>query len=210
MWKVEGRGLRKTITVLAIASVAAGGLYFTRSQWLPALGQAVVSVPADAGPPVRADAVLIPAADDVCNEMCTEVLSQAASLTEAGCAESLFMSCGEAYGISDCELAQTTLEKLGQKVAIRPVRMSLRPDKEEAELALRELKRAGVGKVIALVPNYKTRRLGARYRALATTYGMEVRILPSACKLFDVRDWWKTRGSQKLIAFELSRRVWGF
>jgi hypothetical protein len=200
----------RKLTVVLVAVCAAGLAAFVfRSWWLTEVGYALTGRPGQK-PGIRAEAILLPTADQLISDSCTSVLAQAVSLSEGYGRAPIYMTCTTWYGVTKCELAIAAAARDGKTIALREIETSELPDKEEAELALRKLREAGIARVAVILPACKAGRLGTWYQEVASKTGMEARIVPSACGEFDARTWWKDRQQRKLAAYELVRWIVGY
>jgi hypothetical protein len=177
--------------------------WFGRGVWLSFLGQYLVGTKGESKS--GADVVVVPAADYIRADVNTGTLEHAATLLREGRVRQILMSCAEAYGVSECELAEKALRDRGYpQTRIEWLRTERLPDEVEADLAIRHLKDSGNKSAIILLPNYKARRLGQLYRRLGAQDGIEVAVWRQA-GAFDPQRWWKSREGQKRFVEELMR-----
>jgi hypothetical protein len=173
-----------------------------REAWLSALGRYLAET--RGGLPV-ADVVVVPAADDIRADVSIETLQEAAGLVRAGRVQHFVMSCADVYGVSECELAQRSLQDRGYPgTKIDWLRTERLPDEMEAAKTIQELSERRFKSAIVLLPNYKARRLGGTYRRIATHFAIEVNVLGQT-REFDPQRWWRSREGQKRFAEEFLR-----
>jgi hypothetical protein len=134
-----------------------------------------------------------------------ETLEEAVRLLRTGTVKHIVMSCPDAYGVSECELAETALRDRGYLEArIEWLRTERLPDEMEADKAIRWLRERGARSAIILLPNYKVRRLGGVYRRLGAQSALDVNVSRQNGE-FDPQRWWRSREGQKRFAEEFMR-----
>lgn len=176
--------------------------WFGRTLWLSALGRYLADTH---GALSVADAVAIPAADYIRADVSIETLEQAARLVREGRVRRILMSCADAYGVSECEIAEKALRDKGYLEArIEWLRTEHLPDEAEADLVIRRLKDTDNKSAIILLPNYKERRLGRVYRRLGARNGIAVGIWGRRAE-FDPERWWISQEGWKRFAEEFVR-----
>ena len=194
---------RRLKLCLASLVLIVGIAWFGRGVWLSFLGRYLVDTSGELKS--GADFVVIPAADYIRADVTTATLEEAVRLLRQGRVRHIVMSCAEAYGVSECELAQKALRDRGYPEArIEWLRTERLPDEVEADLAIRYLKSNSSKSAIILLPNYKARRLGHVYRRLGARSGIEVDVMRLGGE-FDPEKWWRSREGQKRFAEELVR-----
>lgn len=196
--------MRRLVVVLFVLAVLAAAVGLGRDVWLTFLGASLIQT--DGAPTSAAQVLVIPAADYIINDTSTPSLRHAANLVAQGTARSILMSCPDWYGVSVCELAQATLAQQGfPDIKIQPLHLDLLPDDLEAGLILSHLSKSRLKTAILMLPNYKTRRLGALYKKLARQHGITVFVVVSPSTDFNPNNWWLTRKSRKLFYYETTR-----
>jgi hypothetical protein len=196
--------MRRLTVVLFVLAVLAAAVWLRRDLWLTFLGGSLIRT--DAEPTSAAEVLVIPAADYITNDTSTASLRYAARLVVQGRAGSILMSCPDWYGVSVCELAQATLAQQGfSDIKIQPLHLGPLPDDLEADLLVSHLSKSRLKTAIIMLPNYKTRRLGAVYRKLARQHGIAVFVAASPSTDFNPNNWWLTRKSRRLFSYETTR-----
>jgi hypothetical protein len=191
-------------TKLCFSSLALlGTAWFGRNIWLEALGQYLTATDVESSS--NADYAVVPAADYVRADVDKETLKEAVRLLHTGSVKHIVMSCPDAYGVSECELAEAELRDGGYpRVRLEWLRTTNLPDESEADLVLRWLTERDAKSVIVVLPNYKARRLGAAYVRRGAQSGIQV-TLACQSREFDPERWWKSREGQKRFAEEFVR-----
>jgi uncharacterized SAM-binding protein YcdF (DUF218 family) len=179
-----------------VAVLAAGVLAYP--VWLAALGDYLVK----AGPPVKAEIVVVPAGDAFGNR-----ILKAGELIRAGFAPYALVSgpSGE-YGFYECDLAIPFAVRHGfpKEFFIRFPNQS-RSTREEARDMVPELRRRGIHRFLLVTSDYHTRRAGRIYREIAPDLEMHVVAAPD--RAFTAGGWWHTREGRKQFAFEWIKTV---
>lgn len=202
LWPLGKVGMSSRLKVcLASLVLIAGIAWFRREVWLAFLGQYLVGT--NGAVPSGGDVVVVPAADYIQADVSAGTLERAAKLLHDGRVKHILMSCGEFYGVCECELAEKALRDRGYRDArIDSLSTPRIADEVEADLALRHLKDSGNKSAIILLPNYKAWRLGRVYRRIGAKDGIEIAVWPQT-GVFDPERWWKSREGQKRFFAEL-------
>lgn len=179
--------------ILASAVVLLLAGYLARGPMLTALGSYMVQ----AGPPMKADIVLVPAGDFAGNR-----IRKAAELVRQGFASQVLVS-GPAgmYGSYECDLAIAYAVNAGfpESYFIHFENHAL-STREEAEVIVPELRRRGIQDVLLVTSNYHTRRAGYNYRRIAPDLNFNVVAVKDPD--FTPETWWHSREGQKRFLYE--------
>lgn len=174
------------------------GLIAARSLWLRAAGSFLVN--ADA--PARADMIVVLAGDQFGNR-----ILKACELMREGYAPKALVSgpcC--TYGRPESEPAIEFAVRNGCP-AERLISFPLDANNtiEEADKTVREMRRLGVRKFLAVTNNYHTRRTRKAYARFAPAD--DFRVIAAPDKYFEPDGWWEARQSQKIFFLEWSKTL---
>jgi uncharacterized SAM-binding protein YcdF (DUF218 family) len=181
--------------VLAAAAVLA---VLFRGPLLGALGSFLVS----AGPPQKADIVLVLAGDQAGNR-----ILKAAELVREGYAPQVLVSGpGGNYGFYECDLAIPFAVKAGypESYFLR-FEHNARSTLEEAQAAAPELRRLKATRVLLVTSDYHTRRAGNVFRTTLPEFTFYV--VASRDRDFSADGWWHDREGRKIFFLEWSKTV---
>lgn len=184
--------------------------------WIGASGAALVAVIAfhsailglmgdylvQAGPPSKADIILVLGGDPSGNRIIT-----AAQLVREGYAPRVLVS-GPAgnYGYYESELEIPFAEKRGYPASyFVAAPNTARSTREEARDMAPELRRLGAKTVLLVTSDYHTRRAAGIFRAEAPDLTFYVVAAPD--EHFSPHAWWRDREGRKVFAFESIKTV---
>jgi len=183
---------------LLIIFLLAAALGLTHSFWLGALGGFLVR----ADPPAQADYAVVLAGDGHGNR-----IIMGAELVRRGFVRKVLIDGPEGYyGVAECDLALNFAMKKGypEEYFIK-LPMKVTSTREEAEVAIAELRRLGARSFLLVTSDYHTRRAGRTFRALAS--GLDMRVIAAPDRYFRANSWWQNREAQKIVYFEWSKTV---
>ncbi len=178
-----------------MAAVAAALAIF-HAQWLPLLGQFLVTAEA----PRKADAIFVLGGDHF-----GERIIHAAQLVRQGYAPKVYVS-GPA-GIFDhyeSDLSIEFAQKRGYSdVPFVPLQNECKSTRDEAERYMPEFRSLGFKHVLVVTSNFHTRRAGRIMR----TAGAEpaIHMIAAPARDFRPEDWWRRRQDQKTLFMEWSK-----
>jgi len=181
---------------LAILVLAIGAVVF-RTAIFTALGDYLVK----AGPPQKADIVLVLAGDSTGNR-----ILKAAELVREGYAPKVVVSGpGEQYDLHECDLEIPFAVRRGYPESyFLHYEMEAHSTKEEAEVDVPELRRLGAKTVLLVTSDFHTRRATKIFRRTAP----DLTFYPVAAPtLYFDGGWWKNREGQKTFANEWMKTV---
>ena len=186
---------RKAATfVLAILALLA----LTRTYWLSAMGSFLIR--ADA--PAPADYAVVLAGDATGNR-----ILEAAQLVRRGLARKALVDGPDCcYGNNESDLAVRFAVKKGypEDYFLRfPIEAS--STRQEAALAVAELRKLGARSYLLVTSDYHTRRAGGIFRRLNGELRMLVIAAPDIHFHFD--SWWRDREAQKIVYMEWSKTI---
>jgi uncharacterized SAM-binding protein YcdF (DUF218 family) len=166
--------------------------------WFGAMGSFLVS----AGPPVKAEIIVVPAGDGHGNR----ILKAGELIREGYAPEALVSGPGGNYGFHECDLAIPFAVKYGfPKEWFTPFPNDTRSTYDEAQAIVPELRRRHIHRFLVVTSDYHTRRAGRTYRAVAPDLEMHVVAAPDYA--FTAHGWWHTREGRKQFAFEWIKTV---
>lgn len=166
---------------------------------MAALGNFLV----DAGPPVKADMILVLAGDHYGNR-----ILKAAELVKQGFAPRALISGPKncCFGVYESELAIAFAVRHGYPESyFIPVPNPGLSTAEEARYMIAELRKHNARRVDVVTTNFHTRRAGRIYRALAPD--LEVHMVAAPDEFFTPDGWWKTREAEKTFVQEWAKTV---
>ena len=195
------RRSRTKISLLALAILLAAGV-LARSLWLPALGYALVH---DDGP-AKADLVVVLGGDYYGRR-----ILKGAELVRQGYAPAALVS-GAAgfYGAYECDLAIPFAVRHGYPPEyFIPFPNQALSTREEASLALPELRRRNVRSFLLVTSDYHTARAARLYRAAsrAAGGGPVMRVVAAPDEFFRPDSWWRSRQAQKTVFAEWCKTI---
>ncbi len=188
---------RSRIVWLSVASLALLTILL-RGAILAALGSYLVK----AGPPQKDDVAFVLAGDPSGNR-----ILKAAELARKGYVPKVIVS-GPAgqYGWYECDLAIPFAERAGFPASyFVHFEHHGQSTMEEARLAIMELRRMGVKRVMIVTSDYHTRRTGKIFRALAPDLTFDVVAAPDVN--FSAGGWWHLREGRKTFVLEWTKTV---
>jgi len=186
---------------LALAILLAAGV-LARSLWLPALGYALVH---DDGP-AKADLVVVLGGDYYGRR-----ILKGAELVRQGYAPAALVS-GPAgfYGAYECDLAIPFAVRHGYPPEyFIPFPNQALSTREEASLALPELRRRKVRSFLLVTSDYHTARAARLFRAAlrAAGGGPVMRVVAAPDEFFRPDSWWRSRQAQKTVFAEWCKTI---
>ena len=195
------RRSRTKISLLALAILLAAGV-LARSLWLPALGYALVH---DDGP-AKADLVVVLGGDYYGRR-----ILKGAELVRQGYAPAALVS-GPAgfYGAYECDLAIPFAVRHGYPPEyFIPFPNQALSTREEASLALPELRRRNVRSFLLVTSDYHTARAARLFRAAlrAAGGGPAMRVVAAPDEFFRPDSWWRSRQAQKTVFAEWCKTI---
>ena len=199
---MERRRRSKTgIFVLALAVLLAAAA-LARSWWLPALGYALIH---DEGP-AKADLIVVLAGDPYGLR-----ILKGAELVRQGYAPAALVS-GAAgfYGAYECDLAIPFAVRHGYPPEyFIPFPNQALSTREEAGLALPELRRRNVRSFLLVTSDYHTARAARLFRAAlrASPGGPAMRVVAAPDEFFRPDSWWRSRQAQKTVFTEWCKTI---
>lgn len=174
------------------------GLVLTREAWLRAAGSFLV----EADAPARADMIVVLAGDQYGYR-----ILKACELIRQGYAPKALVSgpcC--TYGRPESEPAIEFATRNGCPAEwLVSFPLDAGNTIEEAEKTVRELRRRGVRKFIAVTNNFHTRRTRRAYARFAPKD--DFRVVAARDRFFNAEDWWRTRQAQKVFFLEWSKTL---
>lgn len=189
---------RLIAVLVSSAIVVAIVLYACAGLWLPALATFLI----DAGPPHKADMVVVLAGDPSGNR-----IIKAAELIRDGYAPKALVSGPDnQYGCTEDQYAIAYAERKGfPRSWFIGLPNHSRSTEQEADIIVPELRKRNV-RSIDLVTSYThTRRAGNAYRKRLGDIRLYVVAAPEP--EFTAREWWKQREGRKAIFFEWTKTI---
>jgi uncharacterized SAM-binding protein YcdF (DUF218 family) len=173
-------------------------LVLFHAQILAALGNFLVK----AGPPQKADAIVVLAGDGFGRRIVT-----AADLVKQGYAPQALVSGPNGnYGNHECDLAIPFAVKAGYPESyFVHVEHSGRSTEAEARAVAEKLRAMGAKRVILVTSDYHTRRAGKIFRKAAPDFEFFVVAAPD--EFFDANNWWRNREASKIFLLEWMKTV---
>jgi uncharacterized SAM-binding protein YcdF (DUF218 family) len=189
------RIFRRSALILAVAVVL---LLIFHSAILAAFGRYLV----EAGPPEKADIIIVLAGDGFGHRILT-----AGELVKEGYAPNALVSGPDGnYGVYECDLAIPFAVRAGDpESSFTHFEHHGRSTAEEAQIMVKKLREAGVKRVILVTSNFHTRRAGNIFRRTAPEIRFFVVAAPD--EFFKPDDWWHTREGSKRFALEWMKTV---
>lgn len=186
---------RKSLLGLALAAVL---VYAGRQPLLTGAGSYLVQ----AGPPVKADIVLVLAGDGRGGR-----IVKAAELVRDGFAPNVLVSGPDGnYGLHECDLAIPFAVKAGYPESMfLHFENSARNTRDEARQAAAQLRKMGVHRVLVVTTDFHTRRAGRMYRSEAPD--LEISVVAAKDMYFSPDGWWHNREGQKTALYEWMKTV---
>jgi len=186
---------------LVLAILLAAGV-LARSLWLPALGYALIH---DDGP-AKADLVVVLGGDYYGRR-----ILKGAELVRQGYAPAALVS-GPAgfYGAYECDLAIPFAVRHGYPPEyFIPFPNQALSTREEASLALPELRRRNVRSFLLVTSDYHTARAARLFRAAlrAAGGGPAMRVVAAPDEFFRPDSWWRSRQAQKTVFTEWCKTI---
>jgi uncharacterized SAM-binding protein YcdF (DUF218 family) len=172
--------------------------YGTRSLWLPWIAESLV----DAGPPHRADIVVVLAGDYSGNR-----ILKGAELVRSGFSPKVLVSGPkEEYGHSEDELAIPFAVDRGYPESyFVGFPNGGKSTAEEADRVVAALRNMKVRSINLVTSDIHTRRAGKAYRSRAGDIAVYVVAAPSP--QFTPQNWWKDREGRKAVFLEWTKTV---
>ncbi len=191
-------GVRKKQAAVVVALLAVLLALLFASPILGAMGDFLV----EAGPPEKADVVLVLAGDSSGNRIHT-----AAQLVREGYAPKVLVSGPYGvYGYYESELAIAFAEKEGFPASyFVSVPHHALSTKDEAQVMIPEVRKIGAKTVLLVTSDYHTRRAGKIFRAAAPDLKFYVIAAPD--EYFSPHGWWKNRQGRKVFVIESMKTV---
>jgi uncharacterized SAM-binding protein YcdF (DUF218 family) len=185
----------KLVLGVALAAVL---LFAAREPILVATGSYLVQ----AGPPVKADMVLVLAGDGRGNR-----ILKAAQLVRDGFAPKVLVSGPDGnYALHECDLAIPFAVKAGfPESYFLHFENDARNTRDEASMAVGALRKLGVHHLLLVTSDYHTRRAARMYRAEAPD--LEISVVAAEDKYFSATQWWRNREGQKTALYEWMETV---
>ena len=183
---------------LVILALAVALLVLFHTPVLAALGNFLVK----AGPPQKADVVLVLAGDGFGRR-----ILKAGELVKQGWAPNALISGPNGnYGSYECDLAIPFAVRAGYPESyFIHLEHTGRSTEEEAYVAAAKLRTMGVKKVILLTSNYHTRRSGKIFHRVAPDIDFFVVAAPD--EFFKPDTWWRDREARKIFLYEWMKTI---
>ena len=183
---------------LVTIALAAALLILFHTPVLAALGNFLVK----AGPPQKADVVLVLAGDGFGRR-----ILKAGELVKQGWAPNALISGPNGnYGSYECDLAIPFAVRAGYPESyFIHLEHTGRSTEEEAYVAAAKLRTMGVKKVILLTSNYHTRRSGKIFHRVAPDIDFFVVAAPD--EFFKPDTWWRDREARKIFLYEWMKTI---
>jgi uncharacterized SAM-binding protein YcdF (DUF218 family) len=155
-----------------------------------------------AEPPTKADAIVVLAGDSRGNR-----ILKAAELVKQGYAPKAIVSGPDGtYGFYECDLAIPFAVKAGYLESyFVHLENRARSTREEAHVAVAELRRMGVHRVLVVTSDFHTRRAGRMYREEAPD--LEIHMVAAPDTYFSADGWWHNREGRKTLFLEWSKTL---
>lgn len=172
--------------------------YAGRQPLLAAAGSYLVQ----AGPPVKADIVLVLAGDGRGGR-----IVKGAQLVRDGFAPKVLVSGPDGnYGLHECDLAIPFAVKAGYPESIfQHFENDARNTRDEAHQAAEQLRRMGVHHVLLVTTDFHTRRAGRMYRSAAPD--LQISVVAARDEYFSPDGWWHNREGQKTALYEWMKTI---
>jgi uncharacterized SAM-binding protein YcdF (DUF218 family) len=181
---------------LLLAAIASGPFW-----WMPRLGAALIR---DEGP-AKADAAVVLAGDPY-----GQRLLFAADLARQGYIRQVIVSGPRYFDIYECDIAiQFAVRKGHPREWFVPLPNDSLSTREEAVVALTELKRRGTGSFLLVTSDYHTARAARIFRGAMRKIGYEprMRVVAAPDQWFGAASWWKSRQGLKMMFMEWSKTL---
>jgi uncharacterized SAM-binding protein YcdF (DUF218 family) len=187
--------LRAAALTIGVAVVL---LIVFHSVVLAALGNFLVK----AGPPEKADAIVVLAGDGFGHRILT-----AGDLIKQGYAPKALISGPDGnYGIYECDLAIPFAVRAGDPESyFGHLEHHARSTSDEAKVVVNQLRKMGVKRVLLVTSNFHTRRAGKIFRRTAPDLDFIVVAAPD--EFFKPDSWWHDREASKIFVYEWLKTV---
>ena len=183
---------------LVLLALAVALLVLFHTQVLAALGNFLVK----AGPPQKADVVLVLAGDNFGRR----ILAGAELVKQGWAPKALISGPSGNYGYFDCDLAIPFAVKAGYPESyFIHLEHTGRSTEEEAYAAAAKLRTMGVKRVILVTSNYHTRRSGKIFHRVAPD--IEFFVVAAPDEFFKPDTWWRDREARKIFLYEWMKTV---
>jgi uncharacterized SAM-binding protein YcdF (DUF218 family) len=191
----SSRGLVRFAAVILALALAA---WLFSSQILFAIGSLLVN----AGPPVKADAVVVIGGDWKGNR-----ILKGSELVREGYAPRLFASgSGGMYGYLEADLAiQYAVSKGYPRQTMTALPYPALSTLDEARADIRELRARGIHRYILVTSDFHTARAGRIFRHEGPDLDLHVVAAPDPD--WNGGSWWMSREGRKLLFFEFTKTV---
>jgi uncharacterized SAM-binding protein YcdF (DUF218 family) len=189
---------RLIAVLVSSAIVIAVVLYASAGLWLPAVATSLI----DAGPPHKADMIVVLAGDPSGNR-----IIKAAELIRDGYAPKALVSGPDnQYGCTEDQYAIAYAERRGfPRSWFIGFPNHSRSTEQEADIIVSELRKRHVRSIDLVTSDTHTRRAGNAYRRRMRDLQVYVVAAPEA--EFRPREWWKQREGRKAIFFEWTKTI---
>lgn len=189
------RILRATALTIAVAVVL---LLVFHTAVLAALGNFLVK----AGPPEKADAIVVLAGDGFGHRILA-----AGDLIKQGYAPKALISGPDGhYGVYECDLAIPFAVRAGDPESyFTHLEHHARSTTEEAIVVIQKLREMGAKRVLLVTSNFHTRRSGKIFRRMAPDLDFIVVAAPD--EFFKPDSWWHNREASKIFVLEWMKTV---
>lgn len=181
-----------------IAAVVAVVLVLFHTAILTALGGFLV----DAGPPQKADMIVVLAGDGFGHRILT-----AGQLVREGYAPKALVSGPDgSYGNYECDLAIPFAVRAGYPESyFIPAPHHARSTDEEVRVLNAKLHALGVKSILLVTSNFHTRRAGKIFRRLAPD--LRIFVVAAPDEYFKPDSWWRNREARKTFLYEWMKTV---
>jgi uncharacterized SAM-binding protein YcdF (DUF218 family) len=191
-------GRRRWLRWLLVVSLFVVLLALTSPLWLAALGGFLVN----AGPPVRADLIVVLAGDWHGNR----ILKAGELIREGFAPKALVSAPRHHYGLLESDLAIPFAVRHGcKKDWFEPLPIQGASTEEEAHEVMAELVRRSCRRVIIVTSDYHTRRAGRIYNSVKGN--MEIHMVAAPDANFTASGWWHTREGRKVFFLEWVKTI---
>jgi uncharacterized SAM-binding protein YcdF (DUF218 family) len=165
---------------------------------LAALGHFLIK----AGPPQKADIVLVLAGDNFGRR----ILAGAELVKQGWAPKALISGPSGNYGFFDCDLAIPFAVKAGYPESyFIHFEHTARSTEQEAQAITAKFRATGVKRVILVTSDYHTRRAGKIFRRVAPDIDFFVVAAPD--EYFRADSWWRDREARKIFLYEWMKTV---
>lgn len=186
---------RKAAVVLAAVAVLC---FLFANTLLGAMGSFLVK----AEPPSKADMILVLAGDSRGDR-----ILKAAELVKEGYAPKAIISGPDGeYGHYECDLAIPFAVKAGYPESyFVHLENTARSTRDEARVAVQELRKLGAHRILVVTSDYHTRRAGRMYRDEAPD--LEIHMVAAPDRYFSADGWWHNREGRKTLFMEWAKTL---